>query len=309
MKQWASVTLTTQELTDQLTPEHYRLLALVCGYDRASWKRRLMIHVAAYADETYLDDGYILMGGYVASVDGWCKLVTPWKNVLAEHPAVPHFSNHGFKSAKWCAKNGVSLTDMHLLQAKKVRLAHAVVEANIFFPAHSRMWRSHFDSVILDHVRALKNPKYELLRDPYYFCYSRFVSLLLQRLPEFNSCLPEDEKLSLLDVYVDENGKLAENASKLFLWMKKNADQERASLMGAAAPLDDKVTVPLQCADLYMGQLREYYTSGVVTDVMEILMGRTFRPPFVEVSLDWTKDALEKFAKRLDSLPPEHWLR
>lgn len=268
-----------------------------------------MVHVAIYADENYMDDGYIFMGGYVGSEDEWIKIVTPWRAVLAEPPSVPYFSNHGFKSAKWCQENGVSLPDMALLQTKVVKLAGVIAASNLYFPAYSRMWRSHFEAEILDRVLAPRNPKYELLRDPYYFCYERLITLLVNYLPKVNSCLAENERLSPIDVFVDENGKLARKASELFFEIKGLAEPNVKALMGTAAPLDDKITVPLQCADLYLGQQREYYIDKTVTDAMKVLMANPSKPPFSAVGLDHTPDSLRKFAGRLSGLPESQWLQ
>lgn len=294
----------------RFSPEYYRLLALVCGYERATWKARLMIHVAVYADENYMDDdGYVFMAGYVASAEEWINIVEPWKAVLNEHPRVPYFSSHGFKSEKWCAQNGIAKRDICLLPKKTLKLARLIADSRVLFPAYSRMWRKHFEEIILHRVLALKKPQYELLRDPYYFCYVRLVSLLLQRLPVINEAIPEDQRLSPLDVFVDENGKLAEKASELFLAMKRASDPVRQSLMGHAAPLDDKVTVPLQYADLYIGQLRELYISGRITEAMKILKHGVFRPPFDTVGLDWNPVRLADFAANLSGLPESHWLK
>lgn len=288
-----------------LTPEHYRLLALVCGY--ASWRNRLMTHVAVYADENYLDDGYVLMAGFVSSVDSWLGIIDPWKKILKEDPEVPYFSNHDFKSLRWCTEHGIKDSEMPLLDVKKVKLARVIASSDVLFYGYSRMWRSHFESIILNRVLALKSPKYELLRDPYYFSYIRLVGVLLTHLDRVNMVL--DDPLLPLDVFVDENGKLAEEASKLFLAMKEISDPHRKAMMGVSAPLDDKITVPLQCADLLVGQLREYYVSNTVTDSMEILMQRRFKPPFSNVGLDWTKEKLQQLADGLVGLPEKHWLR
>jgi hypothetical protein len=294
------------------SPEYYRLLALVCGYDQATWKRRLMIHVAMYSDEGYMDDdSYMFMGGYVASAVAWLDVIRPWKTILDETPAVPYFSNHDFKSEAWCDKQGISKQRMPLLEDKKLRLAELIGQSDVKFFAYSRMWRSHFDEEILSHVLALKKPAYELLRDPYYFCYVRFVSLLIQHLPKLNSVLAEGDRLSPLDVFVDENGRLACKASELFLKMKQEAlinDPARAELMGTAAPLDDKKTIPLQYADLHVGQLRELYSSGTITPAMRILKTRKFMPPFSDIGLDWDRGRLRAFAEGLRGLPEQCWM-
>ena len=38
--------------------------------------------------------------------------------ILDEHPRVPYFSNHGFRSSHWRAENGVPETDAPLLAQK-----------------------------------------------------------------------------------------------------------------------------------------------------------------------------------------------
>ena len=293
----------------RLSPQHYRLLALVCGYDHTTWKNRLMVHVAVYADESYFDDGYILLGGYVESVDESIKIVTPWNAILAEHPAVPYFSNHGFKSEKWCKQNGVATSDMPLLLEKRAKLAHLIADSGVLFAAYTRMWRSHFEEEILNRLRARKNPSYALIRDPYYFCYIRLIALLFYHLPRINDVLPEHERLSPLDVFVDDNGKIAKKASELFQDIKEVAEPERRSLMGTAAALDDTKTVPLQCADLYVAQLREYYSTDVMTDALQILTAQPLHPPFFAVGLDWTRAKLKAFADGLAGLPENHWLK
>lgn len=266
-----------------------------------------MIHVALYSDENYLDDGYVFMGGYIASVEEWLRMVIPWKAILDEHPTVPYFSNHGFKSQRWIDENGV--IDAHLLPAKTLKLAKLIASSNIYFAAHSRLWKSHFEQAVNSRVLASKNPRYELLRDPYYFAYVRLVALLLDHLPRINDVLPPNEALKPIDVFVDENGKLGCNASYLFMNMKRDADPERKNYMGTAAPLDDKVTIPLQCADLYLGQLREWYATGTVTDALAILKSKPFRPPFSDVTLDWTLPKLQEFAESMNGLPENHWIK
>jgi len=268
-----------------------------------------MVHVAVYADENYFDDGYILLGGYVASVDEWIKIVPPWNSILAEHPAVPYFSNHGFKSQKWCTENGIQLTDMPLLLEKRKKLAHLISTSGVLFAAQTRMWRSHFEEQILSRLLARKNPRYALLRDPYYFCYVRLIAVLLYHLPRINEGLPEQERLAPLDVFVDDNGKLAKRASELFHDIKEAADPARRVLMGTAASLDDTQTVPLQCADLYVAQWREFYSTGATTDALQLLTAQPFRPPFFSVGLEWTREKLKEFADGLLDLPENHWLR
>ena len=102
---------------------------------------------------------------------------------------------------------------------------------------------------------------------------------------------------------------LGRKASELYLWMKENATPEYRTLMGTSAPLDDKVTIPLQCADLYVGQLREFYIFGTCTDAMGVLMEQQFEHPFSKVGGEWTKRQLEEFAQSLDGLPENRWFR
>jgi len=126
-----------------------------------------MVHIVAYADESYLDDGFVFMGGYTAPVDTWIDFAGKWKSVLIEHPEVPYFSNRGFKSQEWQRNHGV--VDAHLLPAKTLKLATLVARSGLWFPVVSTIEKSLFEKVIKSRVRATKNPRYELLRDPYYF--------------------------------------------------------------------------------------------------------------------------------------------
>jgi hypothetical protein len=266
-----------------------------------------MIHVSAHADETELEDGYIILGGFVASVNSWLNIVAPWKKILGESPAVPYFSTHGFRSEAWCLKYGISKLDMPRLIDKTAKLAAVIRDSGVLFSVHSGIWRQHHEAEIKSRVVATKKPTIAVLRHPYYFAYVRFVAAILQRIPDFNSLLDEKERLSPLDVFVDENGKLGELASCMYIRMKRAASPERRRMMGTAAPLDDKDTIPLQCADLFVGQLRQFHATGTIADAMYILQERPLSVPFVDLQFNWTRDNLHAFAQQLSALPDTIW--
>jgi hypothetical protein len=114
--------------------------------------------------------------------------------------------------------------------------------------------------------------------------------------------LPQEHKMSPLDVFVDKNGKLSKKATDLFFSLKKLADPTRHALFGVADHCDDKTTVPLQCADLLLGQLRQFYIRGECTDAAHILLTATI-PPFTMCKLDWTRKNLEAFVEHLSEPP------
>src|ERR1700685_1075981 len=197
-----------------------------------------MVHVAAYFDETYFDDDSVFMGGYVASVEAWSALIPRWKDILDEHPRVPYCHNSRFKSEKWCHDQGVA--DTHLLPAKLIKLASLIAASGLSFPALSIMEKSLFDEIIKARIKAEKNPQYELLRNVYYFSYTRLLALLFNRIQELNDIVPQEHKMSPLDVFVDKNGKLSKKATDLFFTLKKLADPTRHPLFGVADHCDDK---------------------------------------------------------------------
>jgi len=214
------------------------------------------------------------------------------------------FTNGEFKSEKWCHEQGIA--DTHLLPAKVLKLARLIATSGLSFPVLSITEKSLFDEIIKPRIKAEKNPRYELLRNVYYFSYSRLLALLFRRIQELNDVLPQGHRISPLDVFVDKNGKLSKKANDLFFGLKKLADPTRHALFGVADHCDDKTTVPLQCADLLLGQLRQFYIGGEYSDATHILLTATI-PPFTMCRLDWTRKNLEEFVEHLSELPPQHW--
>ena len=133
------------------------------------------------------------------------------------------------------------------------------------------------------------------------------VAVVLNEILKLQEHLPPRERMVKVDVFVDENGKLSTRATELFWAIKNASDSAIAALMGTAAPLDDKEIMPLQCADLFLGELREFYLNKTITKNAGILL-RAIEPPFTLCRVDWRRRDLEGFAERLSGLPANRWL-
>ena len=155
------------------------------------------------------------------------------------------------------------------------------------------LWRKHYSRLIQEHALVIRGRNSRILTDPFCACVNALMCSLI--IAEYENS-PNDKVDFIFD------GKPSSSQANLVIAMYENnrdffMPESYRSIMGTAIAMDDKDVLPLQAADLLVGQVRAALPVAddkqtlipVDADPEPLAMIKRHRPIFVNVV---TEDAI-----------------
>lgn len=212
--------------------------ALVCGHSRYGDRQWIMLK--GYFDDSKSDaEGVLVLGGYIAKVEGWTAYNQACQKLLDGIP-LEEFkmkelarSNEGMERAFWLYRQAI---EPNILG----RVAIIAPIAEIRDAIDTFPWPKNIEN-------------YELFRDPYFLSWKGIVSTITHGRIEAGNPNP-------VELVFDHQNAQEDEILRGWLDFKKIANDEQIETVGGM-PLfgDSKKILPLQAADQYAWWVRKWF--------------------------------------------------
>lgn len=241
-----------------------RVWRLVCGYPTGTRERRIFIVLQPIA---CIDDSgneptkpHFVLAGFVASAVNWAALADEWKAVLNEPPGLEYFKmSEAIRLEKQFAESKgwteAKRDDLIITLVKTIRKYAGI-------RIHAKIAHADFDK----YIRSIPAPYRTLVSDnPYVMLLQRLMVTMIARQHLFGVTEP-------CDFIFDKQAGFELLAHAAWSALKTTAEQSQRAgipnLIGASPHFeDDKTFLPLQAADLYAGQMRNFFAQNMKLDV------------------------------------------
>lgn len=249
-----------------------------------------MSHLKAYIDESYVPNGVFVLAGYISTQKRWAEFSAEWEQLLRPFGTLKEgTSEYHFK-----------YSEMTINEERRARISLFEQVAQ----RHALMAIScMIDAQELRRTQArIQVPGIELdfghFGNPYLFSYRCLMD-------KFHSCrevlrdvIDPSQKV---DFIFDEQ--INDKKAILRSWHDyiSNRSDEAQEVYGAPPTFsDDRVSLPLQAADLWAGMIREAYVGGKADDVFK-RSAKEDSPnqAFPCAVMEWTEDAIVEDLKKL----------
>lgn len=231
-----------------------RVLALVSGFPEAKRKARSLMILQACADDSGSEpSGHtFVFGGFVADPATWAKFSDDWQAVLDLPPKLEYFKMTDAMSM--CEQFAPRRGWTEALRDMRIHAFIDVIEKHLKLAAYSVMRHEDFEKII----KPIPLPQRHLATDhPYFFLATQFILAVAtrQRKQRTDNTIKFvfDQQLGFSDDFI--------------VWwpaLKHVAETQGLLAFLDAAPIweDEKKFLPLQAADLFVWEYRNFFFSN-----------------------------------------------
>ncbi len=226
-------------MTKRVTITDDSIVLGVCGLPK---RLRGGLHVAML--EAFLDDSgsggdspYCVVAGYMGTGREWAKFTTRWQEALDLEPQIDYFKMSEAESRRgqfwgWSPEDRDVRVGKFVEVVSRSRLSELSCAVSV--PAYNKILRWNLP---------------EAVRSPYFMCISGVMAAL-------KSQLPMGDRVALT---FDEQGSFEKFTVGTYGELKRLPGF--ASILAGVAHRDDKITLPLQAADLVAWQQRRFLST------------------------------------------------
>jgi len=218
---------------------------LVCGIGSPEERpKRWLVNLEAYIDDSGSSPGepIFVLAGFISTVEEWAQFSIEWKAVLDRSPGLEYFKMSEafsrvkqFNELRWTEE---AIRD-RVMELAQVIAGHAIARVNV------TMLKADWDRLIGGRV-------HPSIDHPYFFCFYQTLLAVVHHQRQHGW----DTKI---DFIFDEEGELGAETARWYSWFKAAAPKlSYRYLSGPPIHRDDKKFLPLQAADLYAGQIRQF---------------------------------------------------
>ncbi|HEV2359907.1 MAG TPA: DUF3800 domain-containing protein, partial [bacterium] len=199
------------------------------------------------AVEAYIDDSgssardiTFALAGFVANVEAWALFSKAWQTVLDGPPKLDYFKMHeAFRRS-----GQFSGWTEDAIQRRLMQLVDLIRSGGLI-RVHCTMHRADYNATI-------KGKADSRIDDPYFPCFYQVLVAVIK----FQI---QNQWTQKIDFVFDEHGGVGHRTVLWYDAFKKAYPKEsRTYLSGPPIFRDDKKFLPLQAADLYAGQIKEF---------------------------------------------------
>lgn len=215
---------------------------LVCGFPEPVRSNRWLLMLTAFIDDSNMNQGHVsVLAGWLAPAKVWAKFSDCWKQVLDMKPRVAYF--------KWAEMRGgygefAGISDQS--RAEKLNLLVNVIAEHKPFGFTSAMPNKLYREVFGD----LSDPA---IRSPYFLSFYGIIAQLV----EYRAKIGGEERVDF--VFDTQPGQMSRVLASWEAFLAIAPPSAHKLLGDPPIFRDDKLTVPLQAADLIAGFKREQY--------------------------------------------------
>jgi hypothetical protein len=257
-----------------------RIWGLVCGFPGEQRRKRQLLMLKAYVDESGRDEEYFVLAGYIATAEIWADAFAPhWQNLIELGP--PHHSKI----------DAFHMVDM-VWDLERCSWFYRVIEECVLAEISCTISVTGLHKAVRDFPWPWDLDNIQALTNPYYFGFKAIVHMLAQN----QHLLGITEPVDFIFDNTHEKGECMEMWDRMQFFSRP----EVRSLTGDPPIFrDDKTTLPLQAADLYAYWVREWALSGVPDAEKRFPWKRNRAIPRLDFRFE-EKDFLKEWQKFVD---------
>jgi hypothetical protein len=212
-----------------------RIWAMLSGYPSAARRRRLMVMLQAYVDDSGRGQRVFVLAGFIASPATWAVFSDEWAAVLATEPHIDYFKMmeaHNFKKQfdGWESRQ----------RDKKISDLYDVIQKHELIGIRLCINMDEYDSLFASIEHDAPH---------YFYVYVLAVSNIVSMLARYQKDIGLHEKVDFIfDHQPGQSGKIID----VWDFFKEIATDDTKDMLGSLPEFkDDKDTMPLQAADLH----------------------------------------------------------
>jgi hypothetical protein len=225
---------------------------MVCGYRAEIRKRKMLVILNAYVDDSGSDErasdspGVFMLAGYMMPAEAWGKFSDEWAAELVREPGVKCFK---MSDAEY--GDGYFQGMREEFRKLKVNELAQVIDRFKIKPLSCHFAWEDYRQI----VRGRVNPK---LDSPYFLLFYQIIKLSHDLQIELNISHPEFG-YHKVDFVFDEQGKIGPRAVQWYGGLKQILPEPYRSVLGSTPVFkDDEDVVPLQAADMLAWHLHRH---------------------------------------------------
>jgi hypothetical protein len=258
--------------------------ALVCGYSREIRKRKTLIMLTAFVDDSASEDTdkLFVLAGYAQNAEVWASFSDDWQKKLDANPRIEYFKMREAQNL-----SGQFFGWDPIVRNRKVHAMADVIEEHEPWSIEAYMSKAQYQRIVAPIVP-------HDIRHPYLDLFYALIIKLAHWHYSLGLQIP-------VDFVFDEQGEIGEEAVMWYSHIKSLQPPEIQALMGSTPIFrDDKKVLPLQAADLLAWHLRrgrEERNKNEYRPVMERLF------PSMHASAELGDEYLQKIAREMSEVP------
>jgi hypothetical protein len=194
------------------------------------------------------EEPVMYVAGWVGQASEWDAFSADWKETLtARNPKpIAYFKHYEARSLTKCFR-GFTAPEAN---AKMLNLAAVITRYNVYGAVYA-VARNYLRRMIQKHAVTIKGRAHQNLEDPFFICANSLMGYVMGS----ESVGHPGQKVDL--IFDGKPGSAQANRLTTMLEVcRELAPEPIPHLLGSATPMDDKEALPLQAADLLVGQVR-----------------------------------------------------
>lgn len=259
-----------------VSPAREQIRALVCDLPRSIREKRLLAMLRAYIDDSGSSpvDRVFVLGGLIGEAGQWEGFCDEWVKVLNKDPAIRYFKSFEARNFKGEFAAG---WNRPLVDQRVDDLCRVASGGYARYRVHAIMRWEDFNKFIGDIGGRVIDKFHAAYTNPYMLC---FFAIVMRTRAYLNARGIQDE----VDYIFDEQGVYGEFASQVMALLQNPAI--RRLLDNPPIFRDDKKVLPLQAADMYAWNVREFCVRGNGSDPYPNVKYALGKLPPIEIILD-----------------------
>lgn len=220
----------------------------LCGLSSAKRQRRRLIMAKVFVDDSgsSKEEPLMWVGGWVGEVPTWDKFTDEWNAALAAANPKPITYFKHFE-ARSLSKNFEGFTELEATE-KMANLARVLTNGHAIYGVAYCLSRPFLNRMI---ERYSVERVHQYLKDPFYTCLNCIVGYVIGSQYQH---YPNDKVDFIFDG--KQGSKQANRVMAQWDTIRDLLPEPLPTNVGSVLPMNDLDVLPLQAADLFVGQLR-----------------------------------------------------
>lgn len=234
---------------------------LLCGFPARLRKKRCIVVLAGYADDSGSDgirtekDGsasgnIFLLAGFVASAERWEEFSDRFEDICNESPQMPDFH----MAEAWRIKGRYKWRDEAQRDSRIRPLIELIKESAQYRVESVLAWPNY--------LRIVKGQVSPEIDNPYFLLFYNVILSIA-------NCMDKADLEGTVDWVFDEQGKVGAAANNWYYFIRESVNENIRKRMGSTPIFrHDENVLPLKAADIYAWQVRRHLDIEQPRDMM-----------------------------------------
>ena len=247
-----------ESILDQLELAAICIKRFYCGMAPEYKKRRLMVTLQAFIDDSY-DESTFALGGFIAPIEVWDKFSDDWVSICKEPPGIGYYRTNDAIS---CKKSFASFSNLDLdVRSQKIAKLASTIPTEKLYGISAHLTQSDLKE-INDRYRIKAPSPYNFpYCNPYFVCASCIIAWICINCESLFPGIVK--KANEIDFIFDEQEDKTGRKFRTFFDVYMRSRPPYLPRLGKCDHWDDQKFPPLQAADMYASWIRRGATSKI----------------------------------------------